>query len=124
MYTKFKKINSNGFTLIEIIASIAILGMVIAVFLPIFPQIMSWTEKTDDELVASNLLSQVANDIKDINVEGTAETCPNNSQIPAELLGESSNYEINENTYSIDVRVCQSAEEEKLGLHRDRKSVV
>lgn len=68
MYTRFKKINSSGFTLVEIIASIAILGMVIAVLLPIFPQIMSWSQKTDNQLVASNLLSEVANEAKDINV--------------------------------------------------------
>lgn len=68
MYTRFKKINSSGFTLVEIIASIAILGMVIAVLLPVFPQIMSWSQKTDDQLVASNLLSEVANEAEDINV--------------------------------------------------------
>lgn len=60
--------NSKGFTLIEIIASIALLVMVIGTLLPFFPQIMSWTQTTDDELVASNLLPQVSSEVKNLDV--------------------------------------------------------
>ncbi|SHF78913.1 type II secretion system protein [Ornithinibacillus halophilus] len=64
MYDKKNLINNYGFTLIEIIASIAILGMVIMVLLPIIPQIALWNNNADDELVASNLLGQIAYEIK------------------------------------------------------------
>ncbi|WP_067727537.1 type II secretion system protein [Oceanobacillus damuensis] len=70
MYNKDEIWNSKGFTLIEIIASIALLVMVIGTFLPFFPQIMSWTQTTDDELVASNLLPQVSSEVKNLDVNG------------------------------------------------------
>ncbi|RIU89720.1 type II secretion system protein [Oceanobacillus picturae] len=61
--------NDRGFTLIEIIASIALLALVIMVLLPIFPQIFKWTGKTENELTASNLVGQVAYDVKNDRVE-------------------------------------------------------
>ncbi|MFD1171295.1 prepilin-type N-terminal cleavage/methylation domain-containing protein [Oceanobacillus picturae] len=57
--------NNSGFTLIEIIASIALLALVITLLLPIFPQILQWTGNTEKELTASNLIGQVAYDVKD-----------------------------------------------------------
>ncbi|WP_165767874.1 type II secretion system protein [Virgibacillus indicus] len=132
MYTKIKKINSNGFTLIEIIASIAILGLVIAVFLPIFPQMMSWSKNADNELVASNLLSQVANDIKEnevifndikINlVEDHHYNCERNQtySIQRDALDTLPDYDLNKSSYDVAVEVCQSNEykEKELGLYR------
>ncbi|MFC4556687.1 type II secretion system protein [Virgibacillus kekensis] len=80
MFTRFRQLNSDGFTLIEIIASITILGIVVIAFLPIFPQISSWNGKTSDNLTASNLLSEVAEDVKDITVselfQGDISDCP------------------------------------------------
>lgn len=61
--------NDRGFTLIEIIASIALLALVITVLLPISPQIFKWTGKTENELTASNLVGQVAYDVKNDRVE-------------------------------------------------------
>jgi prepilin-type N-terminal cleavage/methylation domain-containing protein len=61
--------NDRGFTLIEIIASIALLALVIMVLLPIFPQIFKWTGKTENELTASNLVGQVAYAVKNDRVE-------------------------------------------------------
>lgn len=68
MLIGFKKLNSSGFTLIEIIASIAILGIVVIAFLPVFPQLLSWGERTNDELTASNLLTRVAEESQNIDV--------------------------------------------------------
>ncbi|MGP4108305.1 type II secretion system protein [Virgibacillus sp. L01] len=115
MYTRFKKINSSGFTLVEIIASIAILGMVIAVLLPIFPQIMSWSQKTDDELVASNLLSEVANEAKDINVVdsfGENVTKCENGSTEDVILRE---YQLNNEKYEAKLNVCN---EKDVNLYR------
>ncbi|WP_163971640.1 type II secretion system protein [Oceanobacillus halotolerans] len=88
MYNRFRKLNSQGFTLIEIIASIAILGMVVAIFLPIFPQIMNWTNNTDDELTASNLLTQVSSEASDVvgNVDDLGvQACPEDNSLSYDI---------------------------------------
>ncbi|SEQ10904.1 prepilin-type N-terminal cleavage/methylation domain-containing protein [Virgibacillus subterraneus] len=115
MYTRFKKINSSGFTLVEIIASIAILGMVIAVLLPIFPQIMSWTQKTDEELVASNLLSEVANETEKVDVASLFGEniigCENGSSEDVFLK----DYQLNSENYEARINIC---EEYDVSLYR------
>lgn len=99
--------NNQGFTLIEIIASIAILGLIIAVLLPIFPQIMGWTNQSSETLVASQLLDQVAHDIRtneDINL----------SNIESLSL----EYEVDEMVYTPKITLSQTNEERELGLYR------
>ncbi|MBD1223924.1 type II secretion system protein [Virgibacillus halodenitrificans] len=116
MYTKFKQMNSSGFTLIEIIAAITILGIVIAVMLPIFPQIFSWSNMTEDELSSSNLLGQVAHDIKELNIEQLP-SCPSTKSL-GEFGTYKASYELNNTTYTARVGVCQSENESALGLTR------
>jgi prepilin-type N-terminal cleavage/methylation domain-containing protein len=113
--------NNNGFTLIEIIASIAILGMVIAVLLPIFPQILSWNEKTEQELVASNLLGQIVSDVQNtsknreiISQLRSSRTC-NEGWLDITTLGDIANYDLNDVTYSVSLRVCK---EQDVNLYR------
>lgn len=117
MFMKNKSMDSHGFTLIEIIASIAILGMVIAALLPIFPQIFSWTKSTENQLTASHLLGQVAADLQDLDIH-TIAVCPNAEQISAVALGEYATYQLNNKTYNVHVDVCQTSEEKKYGLIR------
>ncbi|MEC5421932.1 type II secretion system protein [Virgibacillus sp. C22-A2] len=107
MYTIFKKINSKGFTIVEIIASIAILGMVIAVLLPIFPQVMNWSKKVDDELGASNLLEQAANDITISTIRNSLGSIPMCSSNNTLALYDVSSYPLNDNVYSVDLNVCK-----------------
>lgn len=59
-----KKNAQAGFTLIEIITSIAVLVLVLIAFLPIFPQTMTWTQTAERELISGNLLGRVAQDVK------------------------------------------------------------
>ncbi|WP_106496912.1 type II secretion system protein [Lentibacillus sp. Marseille-P4043] len=119
MTRKIDRKSNSGFTLIEIIASIAILGMVIAVFLPIFPQIMKWTVNTDNELVASNLLGQVAYDVKNASIidqkTGTISICPTYSSIKKSSLGNLSSYTLNDNDYSVKLHICK---EKDVDLYR------
>ena len=77
MHNKFFIGRNNGFTLVEIIASITILGIVVAILLPIFPQIIGWTNKADDQLRGSNLLDQAAFDIKNSNILTSIDTSNN-----------------------------------------------
>ncbi|WLV24125.1 type II secretion system protein [Aciduricibacillus chroicocephali] len=69
------KVNSpeNGFTLIEIIASIVLLAVVISVFLSIFPQMITWSKASEKELVSSNLSAKVAHGIYKGKYSGLAE---------------------------------------------------
>jgi prepilin-type N-terminal cleavage/methylation domain-containing protein len=116
VYQKLKKLNSNGFTLIEIIASITLLGTIVAILLPVFPQIISWTQNSDDELVASNLLSQVAYDIKDIDINQSLPlpSCEGNKKQLDNSTYRNAN-ELNEKIYNIELFACK---EEGVNLYR------
>ena len=113
MYRKFHVKNNDGFTLIEIIASIAILGMVIVVFLPIFPQIMSWSNSTDNQLKASNLLSQVTHGVEKNFESESTQKCSNKVTSVMEA-----GYTYNEGTYHAEMNMSQSIEEKLYGLYR------
>ncbi|WP_047985095.1 type II secretion system protein [Ornithinibacillus californiensis] len=111
MFHQNKNMNNNGFTLIEIIASIAILGMVIVILLPIFPQILTWNENVDDELVTSNLLGQAIYDVQNINQQEfwnefyDAPLCEEGTvDIEADRFLETS--------YQIQLKVCKEADVE------------
>ncbi|WP_158234677.1 type II secretion system protein [Lentibacillus sediminis] len=112
--------DSSGFTLIEIIASIAILGMVIAVFSPIFPQIISWTQNADTELSASNLLGQAVEDVKNNEeILGNLDEFPDCEGEPLSVNGDTlTSYEINGEAYHPAVSLCQTDEEKTLQLVR------
>lgn len=56
--------NEQGFTLIEVIAAMAILVLVLMAFLPVFPQTLAWAKSAESELVAGQLLGRVAHDIR------------------------------------------------------------
>ena len=47
--------NNGGFTLIEILASITILGIVVTIFLSFFSNATLLSSKTEDKLTAINL---------------------------------------------------------------------
>ena|GEM_PF-2294467 len=64
----------DGFTLVEIIASIVLLGLVISVFMAIFPQMINWSNSAEKELVSSNLTARVAHEIYEGKYAGLKET--------------------------------------------------
>jgi len=57
MLNKFT--NNNGFTLIEILASIVLLTVVISLFLSIFPQMGNMNQRNGDNLKAANVGKEV-----------------------------------------------------------------
>ncbi|MFB4166724.1 hypothetical protein [Virgibacillus sp. JSM 102003] len=76
---------------------------------------MSWSQKTDDELVASNLLSEVANEAKDINVVdlfGKNVTKCENGSTEDVILRE---YQLNSDKYNAKLNVCK---EKDVNLYR------
>ncbi|WP_157724849.1 type II secretion system protein [Virgibacillus phasianinus] len=118
--------NNNGFTLIEIIASIAILGMVIVVLLPFFPQLADWTASTDNQLVASNLLNGAVHNVTNhedvlvnyLNSASVPACTADAMQIPESILGNAVTYKVNGKQFSLALSVCQSTDEVNLGLYR------
>lgn len=96
--------NTSGFTLIEIIASIALLALVITLLLPIFPQILQWTNKTENELTASNLIGQVAHDASSGGFSTTLKCGEDMEKVM------SKNYRINEKDYNGIVYICKENE--------------
>ena len=123
--------NKKGFTLIEIIASIALLVLVIGILLPFFPQIMSWTQTADDELVASNLLGQVASDVNNSDKNNSIINYINKNQIKIcdsglntlsqDSLGDIATYLLNNVEYNVQLKVCK---ENNVDLNLYRANVI
>ncbi|MFD2627889.1 prepilin-type N-terminal cleavage/methylation domain-containing protein [Oceanobacillus kapialis] len=114
--------NNRGFTLIEIIASIALLALVVMLLLPIFPQIFHWTGKTEDELTASNLVGQVAYDLKNNEQIDFANVDSCNGGNMGNKTPISEIYEINEIKYQAFYQLCaeDSIELNKSQLYQAR----
>ncbi|SET45090.1 prepilin-type N-terminal cleavage/methylation domain-containing protein [Oceanobacillus limi] len=108
-------VNRDGFTLIEIIASIALLSMVIAIFLPIFPQIINWTNQSEGQLKSGNLMDQVIFDLENhSNIHTNFNTsCPAMSD-PFDVRNISNEFIYLEGYYPV-IRGCK---EEELDLYR------
>ncbi|MFC3040118.1 type II secretion system protein [Virgibacillus xinjiangensis] len=109
MYTRLSKLGNAGFTLIEIIAAVSLLAMVVAALLPIFPQIMSWSSQTGDELISGNLLDKAAHDLKhwdesgvELELAGLEAICPEEQEFHS--LKE---YELNGKTFVLDAGICE-----------------
>ncbi|WP_066063779.1 type IV pilus modification PilV family protein [Neobacillus soli] len=56
--------NNDGLTLIELLASIAILGIVIIYFLSFFTQSIMFSSKLEDKLTALNVAEKVLSNVK------------------------------------------------------------
>lgn len=71
--------DNRGFTLVEVLASLTILGIVFIGFMTVFPQMTKFNEKTEDKLVTMNLAKQelarisnksdILGDMQEINEE-------------------------------------------------------
>ncbi|OLS36329.1 hypothetical protein BTR22_12570 [Alkalihalophilus pseudofirmus] len=58
------RINNNGLTLIEVLASMVILSIVIISFMTFFSQSMMFSSKVEDRLTAVNLAEKVLVDVR------------------------------------------------------------
>ncbi|WP_138415505.1 type II secretion system protein [Aquibacillus sediminis] len=102
MSIRFHK--QDGFTLVELLAAMTILGIVLIAFIPFFSQHANFVRITEDELTAINLADKVAQEMKE-NADSSffvQASCDNPSEI------ESNHTEmINNKNYYVKIEVCQ-----------------
>lgn len=56
--------NENGFTLVEILAALTILGIVFISYMTIFPQMNNMNERTETKLVTMNIAKEELRELK------------------------------------------------------------
>lgn len=126
MINKVKQLK-NGFTLIEIIASITILGIIVVILVPIFTNVMSNTSQAEDRMITGNLLRQVSEDIREDQqladyISTQIKKMPNcegqYKRIGKEKLPRNGFYQVDEREFLVDVSVCQTSKEKEAGLVR------
>src|ERR1700748_2026904 len=84
--TRLKKyFNTKGLTLIEILASIVILGIILTAFFSFFSQSMMFSSKVEDKFSGVNIAEKVMYDIKSSNeVKDVISSCRNDSLTESE----------------------------------------
>lgn len=66
--------NNKGMTLIELLASITILGFVVIIFMGFFSQGMLFSTKVEDKLSSINVAEKVLNEAQNNDIEYTGES--------------------------------------------------
>lgn len=96
--------NNQAFTLIEVLASITILGIVLTVFLSFFSNATLFSSKTEDKLTAINYADKALYDVKN-NMPDTNEIdkCGTGT---AKLL-DSKDFQMNNKTYVSKITGCK-----------------
>lgn len=56
--------NQRGFSLLEVVVSVAILSLLLLAVLPLFPQSMAWVKMAESEAVSGHLVARVAYDLQ------------------------------------------------------------
>ena len=99
--------NNNGFTLIEILASVVLLTVVLSMFLSIFPQMANMNNRTGDNLDAANVGKELLVEMKKIKYGAALEinNLPNLPIENANNIGTSPNTVIEGDYNSFKVRM-------------------
>ena len=79
--------NNQAFTLIEVLASITILGIVLTIFLSFFSNATLFSSKTEDKLTAINLAEKELYEVTN-NLEEYCKSNPTDCQNPNTILEE------------------------------------
>jgi prepilin-type N-terminal cleavage/methylation domain-containing protein len=106
----------NGYTLIELLASITILTLVIVAVIPLFTNIAQWTNKSETNLIGSNLIGEVVYDLKMNPGEFNSKNITSCSG-DYSLFDKYTTYEVDEKEYYVDIQLCQ---EEMVDLYRTK----
>ncbi|WP_179107140.1 type IV pilus modification PilV family protein [Sediminibacillus massiliensis] len=122
--------NINGFTLIEILAAISLLGIVSIAFIPFFSNFAIFTNKAEDKLTAVNIADQTAYEIeRDEQLEQILSTraatavCPATDSVSLEETGITTQYTVNGKQYFPRLSICQSPEEKEADLYRAKVEI-
>ncbi|MFJ5621771.1 prepilin-type N-terminal cleavage/methylation domain-containing protein [Peribacillus loiseleuriae] len=106
--------NNQAFTLIEVLTSITILGIVLTIFLSFFYNAITFSTKTEDKLTAINLAEQelyeVTNSLETYCKTNDCQTIPVDKYIRPSIPLNHKNY------LSIVTPLSQSRQESSLGL--------
>ncbi|WP_028392101.1 type IV pilus modification PilV family protein [Bacillus cihuensis] len=106
--------NNQAFTLIEVLSSITILGIVLTIFLSFFSNAMTFSTKTEDKLTAINLAEQelyeVTNSLETYCKTNDCRTIPVDKYIRPSIPLNQKNY------LSTVTPLSQSRQESSLGL--------
>lgn len=76
----FEKNNENGFTLLEILAALAIMGVLVVVMIPFFTNYAVFTSKAEENVDAINLAEKVMYEVVEdypFDVGSISSTCHN-----------------------------------------------
>ena len=98
-------LKNDGITLIELLAAITLLSLVIIIFLNIFSNSISLSQKVEEKLTSTNVAEKILNTVR-----------RGDSSIPLDTYYYES--EVNGKTYHSVVVITQPAYESKLGLKR------
>lgn len=121
------KIGNKGFTLVEILAAIVILSITLIFFLPIFPKLVNWSNESQDELISSNLLSRIAEDVRKEpkigeflkgQIVSRCSLQEGYTDIPKESFSSNDKYKLNDKTPVIDLHICKHPTEDDFNLFR------
>jgi len=74
--------NERGLTLVEILASLVILGIVFVGFMTVFPQMTNFNEKTGSKLETMNLARSKLDEIKDEGIPAVCKEIKDKCVIP------------------------------------------
>lgn len=123
--------SEKGFTLIEILASISLITIIIIAVSTAFINYANFTKILENKLtsvhVAEKLVTVIKNNdelaqlLKSTNDYNTGCATPKLvplDESPSVLPSVSATYELNNSQYKPTISICQSTEEEELGLYR------
>ncbi|MCG3089262.1 type IV pilus modification PilV family protein [Sporosarcina cyprini] len=79
--------NERGLTLVEILASLVILGIVFVGFMTVFPQMTNFNEKTGSKLETMNLARSKLDEIKDMGIPTKCKGIKDKCVIPDSIEG-------------------------------------
>ncbi|MFA9555955.1 prepilin-type N-terminal cleavage/methylation domain-containing protein [Evansella sp. AB-rgal1] len=104
--------NQEGFTLIEILLSIAILSIIFISLMNIFPQMIQFNSINETKTQAINTSRQILNDWQNKSEIIDYLSAPSTSELPSELIEQDSHYsaEINIDKYIAIITIAKESD--------------
>ncbi|WP_432355789.1 type II secretion system protein [Sporosarcina sp. A2] len=115
MENKRRNNNESGLTLIEILASLVILGIVFVAFMTIFPQMTLFNNRTETKLETMNEARIVLEEYRSKSISFTPiGTCPNDNWSNLQYTGSPGEHKVNKNrSVFIEIKNCPDVEPAK-----------